>query len=155
MNTSSDSEIVKKFLKYVDLGNIDQIKVIYKVNGGVSEEHFSEEITFDGTGDVNLNRKDNLIPEHNIQDGTLQLNSSKTQFLFRDIGKGFETFYGSDDLLPDSLVGLIIIQFENNKSFRYFLASEQDRLLQDKPLSSQMENAILQIRKISEQIGGN
>ena len=153
--SDSDSEIVQKFVKRVKSEDISQIVVNFKTNGGVPGEHLSEDIMLSGNGEVRLNRTDDVNPEYNIQGGTLQLTPTQTKSLLLDIGAGFESFHGSDDLLPDSLIGMATIQFDNNKAFRYFLATEQDRKLQDKPLSPQMEKAVLQFYELARQIGGN
>ena len=142
-------------MERVRSGDTTQIVINFKTNGGVPSEHLSEDITLSGNGEVRLNRTDDVNPEYNIQGGILKLTPTQTKSLLLDVGVGFESFHVSDDLLPDSLIGIATIQFDNNKAFRYFLATEQDQKLQDKPLSPQMEKAVLQFYELARQIGGN
>ena len=74
--------------------------------------------------------------------------------MFRLIGSGLDGLFPRSQarFIPDSVVGSITIEVGEEKETLYFLADEEDRVAQDKPIDPQMTEAIKRIRLISQQL---
>jgi hypothetical protein len=150
---SKKTEILRKYSELVNIGQIDQIKITYRVGGGPPGKLLYEEMMFLGNNDVRLIRKDEITPDFTLE-GSLKLDPAETHILFSQIGRGFDNFDMSSTpiFLPDSVVSSFTIEFEDNKAAIYFLSNEVDRAVQNKAISPEIAEAHASVERISQRI---
>lgn len=165
MSGPSKAEIIKEFQEIANAGNIDDIKVQYKVSGGPPGKQFSQEITLPG-GDapIELNilhktddpRSPELISEKK-QLPTLDVAEKRS--LFKQIASGALAEGSSSEppvFLPDSVVGSLTIQVKDKEPTTIpFLVDEIDRNIQNKPIPPEIADAVKRIEKITQTSGGD
>lgn len=145
------SKVIKKFRERVDSGALtEDVKVTYRIAGGMPSQRVEEEFRLSGSGKSKVVSRDILrsIP---TQEGSGELDQNETRELLRKIGSGLDGLVPRSEahFLPDSVVGSIIIEVDGEAETLYFLAEEGERLAQTKPISPLMTEAIQQIRKKS------
>ena len=152
MTDNLESELKTEFVDRLNSGQIEGIKVIYRMSGGAHGEFVNEEVTLSGTNDVRLEMRDEAKPQP-MQEFSTQIDRNNIQSLFRNIEGGINSLVPSDKagFLPDSLVGSITLEVDGIKSNTYyFLVDEDDRLSQGKPVSPQITEAVRGIQEISK-----
>lgn len=156
MTDNFDSEIKTKFVDRLNSGQIEGIKVIYRMRGGVPGESVNEEVTLSGgTNDVRLKMSDESKSQP-TQEFSTQIDRSNTYSLFKDIEGGINSLVPAEEarFLPDSLVGSITLEVDGIRSNTYyFLVDEDDRVSQGKPVSPQIIEAVRGIQEISKRSG--
>ena len=154
MSDESKSEIIRKFRERVDQGDLTRdIKVTYRIAGGMPSERVEEEFKLRGNGEAKEVIQDEMrsVPR---KEGSANLEKSETQDLLRQIGLGLDDLVPRSEahFLPDSPVGSVTIEVDGEETTLYFLAEEEDRRAQEKPISPQMTEAIHHLRKVSKRI---
>jgi hypothetical protein len=154
MSNLSEWEIKQKFRERVDQGDItEDIKVIYQIQGGMPSERIEEEFRLSGNGNAKVMVRDMLrsIP---TQEVSVELDRDEAYSLFQKIVPGLDSLVPRSEahFLPDSLVGSITIQIDTEETTLYFLADEEERMSQDKPITPQMAEVIQGFTEISKRL---
>lgn len=154
MSKLSESEIVRKFRECVDRRTpTEDIKVIYRIAGGMPSQRVEEEFRLSGSGKAKVKARDVLrsIPPQEVSE---ELDQAETRDLFQKIGSSLDSLVPRSEahFLPDSVVGSITVEVDGEEATLYFLADEEERLAQDKPISPKFTEAIQQIRKNSQRL---
>jgi hypothetical protein len=151
MTDNLESELKTKFVDRLNSGQIEGIKVIYRVSGGAPGEFVNEEVTLSGTNDIRLEMRDEAKSQP-MQEFSTQTDRSNIESLFKNIVGGINSLVPADKagFLPDSLVGSITLEVDGIKSNTYyFLVDEDDRLSQGKRVSPKITEAVRGIQDIS------
>lgn len=154
MNKQLESEVIRKFHELVERGDLaDDIKIVYCVAGGMPVERVEEELKLSGSGKAEVMVRD-MLKSMPTQEVSTELGRDESQYLFQEIGRGLDSLATRSEarFLPDSLVGSITIQVEGEETTLYFLADEEERISQNKPITSQMAEAIQHVTKISHKL---
>ena len=154
MNKLSESQILQQFREHIDRETLtDDIKVIYRIAGGMPSERQEEEFRLSGSGKAEAMSQDILrsIPSQQVSE---ELEPSETRGLFRQIGSVLDSLVPRSEakFMPDSAVGSITIEIGGEEATFYFLADEEERLTQEKPITPQAAEAIQNFRGISERL---
>jgi hypothetical protein len=152
MSKLSEFEITQKFREQVDRGDItEDIKVIYQISGGMPSERVEEEFRLSGNGNVNIKVRD-VLKAILAQEASVELERAETRDLFQKIVPGLDSLVPRSEarFLPDSLVGSITIQVGGEEATLYFLADEDERISQDKPIAPQIAEAIQHFTNITQ-----
>ena len=150
MRLLSESKIIKKFQNKVNEGDFTGIKITCKITGGIPNERLEEEHIISGTGKVYLKMRNSLTAKY-IPKISIKTKKEKVQKIIKEIAEGIHSLVPESEtnFLPDSLVGSITLEMEGKKTKLYFLAEEEDRISQHRPISLTMNKAIQDIIKIS------
>jgi hypothetical protein len=150
MSEVSKSEIMRKFRERVDRGTLaEDIKLIYRIAGGLPTEQVEEEFRLYGSGKADVVVRD-ALKSMPIKEVSGEIDQAETRDLLQQIESGLDSLTPRSEarFLPDSVVGSITIQVGQEETTLYFLADEGERLAQAKPISPQMTEAIQRIRNI-------
>lgn len=154
---------LREFSDHVDRGDlVDDIKIVYRVSGGMpheshepAEEALVEEeleefrLSGGGTADVVLRRSTpEEIPTRVL---STELDRAESQELFRRIKSGLNGLVPRSEarFLPDSLIGSITVEVGGEAETFYFLADEEERISQDKPVAPEIIEAVRSFEEIS------
>lgn len=154
MSKLSESEIIQKFREGVGRGTLtEDIKLFYRITGGMPSERVEEEFRLSGSGKAKVMAQD-VLRSMPTQEVSGEINQAETRDLLQQLGSGIDSLVPRSEanFLPDSLVGSIIIEVGGEKATLYFLADEEERLAQNKPISPKMTDAIQRIGKISPRL---
>jgi hypothetical protein len=151
---SKTSEIIRKFRERVDLKDItEDLKVVYRIAGGMPSERVEEELQLTGSGKARVKERDVLksIPAREV---SRELDESEVIDLFRKVGPGLDSLVPREEarFLPDSLIGSITIEVDGEETILFFLADEEQRLAQDKPIAPQVAEVVQHFRGISQRL---
>jgi hypothetical protein len=151
MSESTEPEVVKKFREFAAHDEFpEDVKVTYRIAGGMPSERFEEEVVLRGSKQVNLSRRnmlDTAIPE----EVSGELDQAEVNELLQQIGAGIDSLVTRSEarFLPDSLIGTITIEVNGEEETFYFLADEDERVAQEKPIAPEISQAIERINTVS------
>jgi hypothetical protein len=150
VSKSSRSRTLREFHKLVNAGNIDDVKVQYRVSGGPPGNQLAQEVNLPG-GDAAL--------ELNIRDErVLSLDITKKRSLFKQIALGARASLSIPEkpvFLPDSVVASLTIQVKDKEPTTVqFLVDKTDRRIQNKPIPREIADAVERFERIIQMSGG-
>jgi hypothetical protein len=150
VSRSSRSRILREFHELVNAGNIDDVKVQYRVSGGPPGKQFAQEVNLPG-GDAAL--------ELNIRDERLlSLGATKKRSLFKQIASGAMASLSIPEkpvFLADSVVASLTIQVKDKEPTTVqFLVDKIDRRIQNKPIPREIAGAVKHFERIIQMSGG-
>jgi hypothetical protein len=151
MSESEELKIIKEFRDLAETDNFDNLKIIYQVSGGPPGEQFIQRIVLPGReadAEMSMHDQANLKSEEKH----LRLESTKKRNLFKLIGKGMVSLLSPEKaiFLPDSLIASLTVQVTDKRSTVYFLADKVDRDIQNKPIPTDIANAIEYIEGLQQ-----
>lgn len=154
MSNLSESNVIQKFRQHIEKKSLtDDIKITYRIGGGMPSERIEEEFILSGSGKAKVMMQDikKLKP---AKEASIKLNQAETRNLLQEIGQGLKSLVPRSKarFLPDSAVGSITVQVGREKAILYFLADEEERIAQDKPIAPEIFKAITHISKISKRV---
>jgi len=133
MSKSIESKVVEKFRKSLSEGELSEnIRVVYRVAGGMPHERLEHEFTLTGIGKSDVRMGDELramVP----QEASAELDGSETRDLLEQIGVSLDELVPRSEarFLPDSVVGSITIEVDGETETLFFLADEDQRIAQE------------------------
>ena len=148
----SERKVVQKFRERTTQESLPEgLRVVCRVTGGMPSEHIEEEFTLYASNKAHVKKREILgtaIP----QEGSSELQPNETRELLQQIAEGLDCLVTRSDahFLPDSSVGTITIEVDGEELTLYFLADEEERLMQNKPITPQMDQAVRQISTLSQ-----
>jgi len=154
-------KVIREFRRSVESGNIDNLKIVYKVSGGPPGNQIVKEIIIPGfKEEIELNIKDqsDQFTEMSNAKRSLRQDSTEKHSLFKQIASDMQdlTSLSKPIFLPDSVVGSLTIQTENNEDNTiYFLVDEVDRKIQNKPIPPGIANVIKDLERITKTTDGD
>jgi len=154
MSKQLESKTIKEFRELVAKGNLnDDVKVVYRIEGGMPHERVEEELRLSGSGKVNVLARD-MQKSKLSQEVSTALDRPESQYLFEKIGGGLDSLIPRSEarFLPDSLVGTITIEVKGEKITLYFQPDEEEQLRQNRPIPPLMAEAIQRFKGISQRL---
>ena len=150
----SERKVIQKFREGIaQEGLPEKLRVIYQVIGGMPSERIEEEFTLYGSNKVYVKKYD-MLGAAILQEGSFELQPNETRALLQQITLGLDSLVTRSEarFLPDSSVGTITIEIDDQEAVFYFEADEEARLVQDKSITPQMDQAIQQIKTLSQRL---
>jgi hypothetical protein len=154
MDKKSELEVIRKFRQAVDRETLpEDVKVTCRISGGMPSERVEEEFRLSGVGTAGASARDVLrsVPAQEVSG---KLEAAETRDVFRRIAsslKGLPT-RSEARFLPDSVVGTITVEAEGKEATVYFLADEEQRDAQEKPIPRVTADTIQHIKTISRRL---
>ena len=142
--------IKEKFRERVQRETLtEDVKVVYRVAGGMPHQRIEKELKLSGRGKADLKVRDALKPGP-AEEASGELTEAETRDLLRQIASGLDSLVPRSEarFLPDSVVGSITVEVDGEETTLYFLAEEEERVAQDKSVSPQMTKALRRIGRI-------
>lgn len=154
MSESLESKVIQKFREHLDRESLtEDIKVVYRVAGGMPHERIEEEFTLSGRGRAKVMVRDVLrsIP---AQEASGELDQVETRDLLQQIESGLDSLVPRSEarFIPDSVVGSITVEVNGEEETLYFLVDEEERLAQERAIAPQMTEAIRRISQVSQRL---
>lgn len=143
-------QVIQRFNQRVDQGSLtDDVKVIYRISGGMPDEAVEQEFVVSGSGSTNLTGRSAL---GSISPQTFEINQGENREIFGLVRSGIDRLPTRSEasFLPDSSVATITVEVNGEEKTFYFLADEADRLVQNKPIPSEISEAIRRLTEISQ-----
>jgi hypothetical protein len=162
LSESSRAQILREFYELANAGNINDVKVQYRVSGGPPGKQFAQEIILPG-GDapleLNILHKNDHRPEVMAEKSRhLSLDVTEKRSLFKQIALGAMAILSVSEkpaFLPDSVVASLTIQVKDKEPTTVlFLVDEIDRRIQNKPIPPQIADAVKHFERIIQTSGG-
>jgi len=103
-------QATQKFNQRVDRGSLtNDVKVIYRVSGGMPHEAVDQEFVVSGSGSTNLTDRSAL---GSISPKTFEINQGENREIFELVRSGINRLPTRSEarFLPDSLVGTITVE---------------------------------------------
>jgi hypothetical protein len=128
------------------------LKLRYRLSGGLPSERLEEELTISGEGQADVQRRDMLV-ESDTRRGNLKLEDAETRQLFQDIEAGLDSLVDADqaEFVPDSVVGSITLEV-GGETRTFFFQVEQDQPHPDAGAGTSLKPAFQRIHALSRQM---
>lgn len=162
MSTLSETKIIQKFREAIDEEALpEDLKVVYRIAGGMPSQRYEEEFIISGNGKTEVKALDLLMSKPE-EVASLNLNKAETREAFQKIRLSLDSMVPLEKthFLPDSLVGSVILEIGGEKTTLYFPVEEERREANKELVSYQISDMIQYFRKTSKKLletnkGGN
>jgi hypothetical protein len=162
MSESSEANIIQKFREGVDRGIFpEDMKVVYRIAGGMPSQRLEEEFTISGNGKTEVKTLD-MLESKPEERASLNLNQADTHEVFEKIKLILDSMVPLEktNFLPDSLVGSVTLELGGEKTTLYFPVEEGKMEADREFISSPMADTIQYFRNTSKRLlekgkGGN
>lgn len=152
MADPSERRILEEFRQRVARGDLDHVSVTFRVPRDVrGMEHATEELRMEGTVHAHAETERADAPPAEV-DTTLAAEEAETAF--REVADVLDDLVLRSEarFLPDSAVGSIKVEVEDEQVDLFFLADEDDREQQDVPLSPEALDAIEDLTRLQHRL---
>jgi hypothetical protein len=123
---SSESEIIEKFRERVKRGTLnDDVRVVYRISGGMPSERVDEEFNLSGNGKATVRSLD-ILKSRTFKEATADLTQGEVSEAFQKVEKSLDKLvpFSEARFMPDSIVGSITIEEGGKKTTLYFQEEE-------------------------------
>ena len=148
------SELSERFRELVARGDLrPDVKVVYRISGGMPEERIEEEFRLSGSSDAESRFADQRTAEA-AREVSAGLDSAETQQLFQGVASGLNELVNRSEarFLPDSSIGSITIEVGGEQETLYFLADEGQRQGQDEASAPQRPEALQPLEEAARRL---
>lgn len=168
MSESTESKVAEKFRKSLSAEKLpEDLRVVYRVSGGMPHERLEHEFTVTGAGRSDVRMGDELRAMA-PQEASADLDLGEARDLLEQIGVSLDELVPRSEarFMPDSLVGSITIEIDGEAAEFFFLADEDQRvaaeadrlpaedrgLASDRVSASPLTGAVKRINTVSERL---
>jgi hypothetical protein len=148
-----DDQVLEGFRAKVARGDISGIKVSMKLIGGMpGEQHLNRSVVIDEDRQALVRSSGDGAPEP--AEARAQVEDETVEDLLRKLAEGVDGLVPRSQarFLPDSLVGSITVEVDGETTELFYLADEEDRITQDKPIPPATVEALDGLRQLSDQM---
>lgn len=156
MSESIEFEVVEKFRKSLSEEELsEEIRVVYRVAGGMPHERLDHEFALTGVGKSDVRMGDELRAMA-PQEASAELDQIETRDLLEQIGVSLDELVPRSEaqFLPDSVVGSVTIEVDGETATLFFLADEDQRIAQEEDRLSDEERALAPDRVAASPLTG-
>lgn len=129
MHELPESKVIEKFREYLRRERLtEDVKIVYRVAGGMPHERIEHEFRLSGVGKATVRMRDELkqIAPH---EASADLDRAETRDLIQQIGVSLDELVprSKAQFIPDSVVGSITLEIDGEETTLFFLADEEQR----------------------------
>jgi hypothetical protein len=142
MRALSELELIKKFRESIAKGALDQdIKVTYRVSGGMPSERLEEELALSWSGEAKVKSADR-IKLMAPQEALTSLDLAETRVVFEKVASSLDNLIPRSEARfpPDSMVGSITIEVGGNQTTLFFPIEEVSIETKDNGIMKEAKN---------------
>lgn len=133
MSEPVEARIVRKYRELLGRDELTgDIKITYRVAGGMPHQRLDHEFSLSGTGEATVKMQDaskSMAPE----EASRTLDRVETRDLLHEIDTSLDSLVPRSKarFLPDSLVGMITLEVGGEQTTLFFLADREQRLARE------------------------
>jgi hypothetical protein len=151
----AEDAVLESFRGKVAAGDISGIRVRVRVAGGMPEEqHVDRTIEVDSSGAAAATAAADDAAGPAEERGDVP--EEDLSALMRELSEGAEGLVPRSQarFLPDSLVGSVVLEVDGDTTELFYLADEQDRITQNKPIPPAAASALDQLQRLGDRLVG-
>lgn len=150
---SDKLEFVREFGNRVQESRLADLRVVYRITGGMPSERRDEKLTLHGDGQVDARVSDALQPTP-MREASLKLDQAEAGVLLRELSSALGKLAEQSDVgfPPDSLVGSITAEIDGKTVTFYFLPDEEERARHGKELPPEATRALERFQGLSRRL---
>ena len=154
MSEKAESEVVAKFRRAVERGELGDLRVVYRVSGGVPGERIDEEISLSGVDSASLRARDELRPSAAAEVAEERLDAEEARSMYRQTASALEAMGPRSEarFVPCSTVGMVTIGVGGEEETLYFLADEEQAYGQEERIARGAPRAAGAMREIAQRL---
>lgn len=130
------ADVIREFKERVARGETDGISVVYRIAGGLpAKQYVHKELCISSDGQAHVQAEGIARQSEEL---STALPNTEIQVLFRQLGECVDELLPRSEtwFIPDSLVGSVTIEVDGGQATLFFLADEEARQAQHKPIST-------------------
>jgi hypothetical protein len=153
MSERAESEVVTKFRRAVERGDLGDVRVVYRVSRGEPGERIDEEIRLSGADSASLRARDELRPSAAAEVAE-RLEAEEATSMYRETASALDAMVPRSEarFVPDSVVGMLTIGVGGEEETLYFLADEEQSYGQEERIVRGAPRAAGTMREISRRL---
>jgi hypothetical protein len=153
MSERAESEVVTRFRSAVERGELGELRVVYRVTGGLPGERIDEEISLSGADSASLRARDELRPSA-ASEVAERLDAEEARQMYRQTASALEAMVPRSEarFVPDSTVGMVTIGVGGEEQTLYFLADEGQSYGQEERIARGAPRAAGAMREIARRL---
>lgn len=151
----NDDQVLESFRAKVARGDTSGIRVTMQVSGGMpGERHLNRSVTLGEGVRASVRSTGNGDPEPAEASG--EVDEEALADVLSKLGEGVEGLVPRERarFLPDSLVGSVTLEVDGETTELFFLADEEDRITQGKPIPPAAAEALDDLRRLGDRMLG-
>ena len=154
MSERAESELLTRFRRAVERGELGDLRVVYRVSGGVPGERIDEEIRLSGADSASLQARDELRPSTAAEVAEERLDAEEARSMYQQTGSALEAMVPRSEarFVPDSTVGMVTIGVGEEEETLYFLADEGQSYGQEERITREAPRAAGAMREIERRL---
>jgi hypothetical protein len=154
MSERAESEVVTKFRRAVERGDLGDVRVVYRVSRGEPGERIDEEIRLSGADSASLRAHDELRPSAAAEVAEERLDAEEANSMYRETVSALDAMVPRSEarFVPDSVVGMLTIGVGGEEETLYFLADEEQSFGQEERIARGAPRAAGTMREISRRL---
>jgi hypothetical protein len=145
--------VLESFRAKVARGDRHGIKVSMQLIGGMpGEQHLNRSVVIDEDRQASVRSSGDEAPEP--AEARAQVEDETVDDVLRNLAEGVDGLVPRSQarFLPDSLVGSISVEVDGETTELFYLADEEDRITQNKPIPPAAAEALDALRRLSDQM---
>jgi hypothetical protein len=153
MSERAESEVVTKFRRAVERGDLGDVRVVYRVSSGEPSERIEEEIRLSGADSASLRARDELRPSAAAEVAG-RLDAEEARWMYRETASALDAMVPRSEarFIPDSTVGMVTIGVGGEEETLYFLADEDQSHGQEERIARGAPRAAGAMREIARRL---
>lgn len=150
-----EETVLESFRAKVARGDTSGIKVSVHVAGGMpGEQHVDRQVVVDGSGEAMATTPptEGAAPAEAHE----HVEEAALVDMMRKLGEGAEGLVPRSRarFLPDSVVGSVVVEVDGQTTELFYLADEEDRITQGKPIPPSAAEALASMQRMGDRMLG-
>lgn len=149
----AEEAVLRQFRGKVAAGDLRGIRVSVRVAGGMpSERHLDRTVTLSAAGEAAVSATDGDAAGR--ARNSSQLSDEDVAEFMRSLSEDPQGLVprSQASFLPDSLVGSLLVEVEGESVELFYLADEQDRVTQGKPISPTAAQGLARLQDVADRL---
>jgi hypothetical protein len=153
MSERAESELLRRFRRAAERGELGDLRVVYRVSTGEPGERIDEEIMLSGADSASLRAHDELRPGAAAEVAG-RLDAEEARQMYRQTASALEAMVPRSEarFIPDSTVGMVTIGVGAEEETLYFLADEDQSYGQEERIARGAPRAAGAMREIARRL---